>query len=70
MSFSQMELKENKKRMESKRKLNPTSEPRKGSKLDPEKVQIVKNFRSFLNFWLGFLYNMDLFSLFIVFEPW
>lgn len=26
-----MELKENKKRMESKRKLNPTSEPRKGS---------------------------------------
>ena len=39
-----MELKENKKRMESKRKLNPTSEPRKGSKLDPEKVQIVKIF--------------------------
>ena len=31
MHLSQMELKENKKRLESKRKLNPTSESRKGS---------------------------------------
>ena len=63
-----MELKENKKRMESKRKLNPTSEPRKGSKLDPEKVKLKSlEFSVIFKFLVGLFINMD---LFIVFEPW